>query len=254
MEPTFELGLQFGKERVNLAQRMKEYENQSKELDKKFLIIRCDMKNGTSYTKKFKKPFDDIFTDSMIETTGAVHNQYKPILSYTQSDEISFLFHNFDLFNLRRDKIVSILASTVTANFNKFISRKNPNLSVAIFDCRAFNLPDRETCLDYFQWRNRYDCQNNSLGLIASKHAKNEQLHEKNAYRRLNYISEELMQNYRKENIYGTFFKNSSIEKEGYNPITKETVLVHRKVAKSESFLMNEDKSNSFFHDLLINL
>ena len=61
------------------------------------MVARIDGRNFTRLTKdviKFEAPFDVRFRDMMIETTAHLMNcGFKAIYGYTESDEISLLFH-----------------------------------------------------------------------------------------------------------------------------------------------------------------
>lgn len=178
-----------------LGSRMKEYENISRfYLTKKCpVIIRIDGKAFHTFTRGFKKPFDTIFSESMIDTAEALCNNISGCkLAYVQSDEISLLLTDYDNVNTQPwfdnnlQKLVSISASIATFYFNKIFKEKVDKimstqaryetteylcaLSKAItnggmFDSRAFILPKEEVC-NYFIWRQQ-DAVRNSIQSCA---------------------------------------------------------------------------------------
>ncbi len=73
---------------------------------------------------------------------------FRVIFGYTQSDEISLLFHRDDqTFQRKERKILSVLAGEASAVFS--LSLGNP----AMFDARISTLPGLEQIKDYFRWR-----------------------------------------------------------------------------------------------------
>lgn len=247
--PTIELEEHFGPNRIRLGDKFKQLEKESIILSPFFLIVRCDMRGGTKFTKNLQKPFDKKFTDAMKSMQEKMHSIYRPTLSYTQSDEISFIFFeakNDVLFNLRRDKIISLTAAQVSTYFNYFMKS-----NFSVFDCRVFNVDSQITCFEYLLWRHYYDCQTNSIQQIARQFYSQKELNNiniRNIYELLKKKTK--IEDYPIENINGVFTKSIKIMKEGYNPLTKEHVNVERTSLKSESFLMKKDFSNSFFDSL----
>ena len=190
-----------------LSDRMKDYEVVSDyRLTKKTpVIVRIDGKAFHTYTKGLDKPFDNILSEAMnyvcrklIETIQGCK------FAYTQSDEISLLLTDWDksttdcYFNYRVQKMVSVLASSVTMYFNQYIVSKvlcwqksESELSkelfdkwvakagCAIFDTRAYNLPKEEVC-NYFIWRQEDASRNSIQSLGRSKFSFKQMLNKKN--------------------------------------------------------------------------
>lgn len=113
----------------DLDKRMKEYEYVTRNyLTKRTpVIIRIDGKSFHSFTKYFKKPFDEVLTKTMQDTTKYLcENIQNCVLGYTQSDEISLLLVDYKNINSQSwfdnniQKIVSISSSMATLSFNKF--------------------------------------------------------------------------------------------------------------------------------------
>ena len=114
---------------TDLDIRMKDYE---KITDQKLIrrlpvIIRLDGRSFHTFTRGFRKPFDDILIDTMQQTALYMcQNVQNCVLAYTQSDEISLLlidYKDFDTrpwFGNRVQKMCSIVASMATMAFNNF--------------------------------------------------------------------------------------------------------------------------------------
>ena len=112
----------------DLANRMKDYEMRDRYfLQKRIPVaIRVDMRAGHTFTRGFKRPFDDIFMKSMQETAKYMcENMGNAKFAYVQSDEITIILVDYDTletdcwFNYRTDKLCSISASMATMAFNK---------------------------------------------------------------------------------------------------------------------------------------
>ena len=112
-----------------LGKRMKEYyENipKIKLMRRTPVIIRIDGKAFHTFTRGFKRPFDEILIKSMQETTKYLCEKIQGcVLGYTQSDEISLLLIDYKnlnssaWFDYEVQKMCSISASMATMAFNK---------------------------------------------------------------------------------------------------------------------------------------
>lgn len=78
------------------------------------------MRAGHSFTKRFERPFDNVFMESMQETAKYLcENIQNCKLSYQQSDEITLLLIDYNklklntdcFFDYRINKLCSIVAS-----------------------------------------------------------------------------------------------------------------------------------------------
>ena len=117
----------------SLGDRMKEnYENRSKTyLTRRTpVIIRLDGKAFHSFTRGMKKPYDEIFHNTMNATMKYLCENIQGCkLGYTQSDEITLLLTDYDTlttsawFDYNVQKICSVSASMATMAFNKFLCR-----------------------------------------------------------------------------------------------------------------------------------
>ena len=202
-----------------LGKRMKEYyENipKIKLMRRTPVIIRIDGKAFHTFTRGFKKPFDEILIKSMQETTKYLcENIQNCVLGYTQSDEISLLLVDYKnlnssaWFNYEIQKVCSIAASMATMAFNKsFIKNAEEFMTDcassyemeglygketeewrlcdiyqkalekgAMFDARCFNIP-REEVTNYFHWR-QLDATRNSIQMVGQANFSHKELQNK---------------------------------------------------------------------------
>ena len=191
----------------DLAKRMKDYEMRDRYfLQKRIPVaIRVDMRAGHTFTRGFKRPFDDIFMKSMQETAKYMcENMGNAKLAYVQSDEITIILTDYDTletdcwFNYRTDKLCSISASMATMAFNKFFEAnvKNyiqnimPNILTplaetymkaaekgAMFDARCFNIP-KEEVTNLVYWR-QLDATRNSIQMVGQANFSHKELQNK---------------------------------------------------------------------------
>jgi Uncharacterized conserved protein len=205
------------------------------ELGTGFAFVGREYRLQVGNTEQFEAPFDVRFRDYMVETVKYLMGcGFRIVYGFTQSDEISLLFHAKDnTFGRKVRKINSTLAGEASAVFSLKLGQ------AATFDCRVIPLPNIERVADYFIWRQE-DAHRNSLNahcywalrkegigqgqateMLEGKSVafKNELLFQKG----INYNE---LPNWQKRGI-GVYFKDSI--KEGYNPVTKETVQTTRR-------------------------
>ena len=113
-----------------LGKRMKEnYEQiaQTKLMRRTPVAIRIDGKAFHTFTRGFRKPFDEILATTMQETMKYLcENIQGCVLGYTQSDEITLILQDYATletdawFGYKVQKICSIAASMATMAFNKY--------------------------------------------------------------------------------------------------------------------------------------
>lgn len=191
----------------NLGSRIKEnYENipKTKLMRRCPVIIRLDGRAFHTFTKGFNRPFDDILSQSMKETTKYLcENIQGAVLGYTQSDEISILLTDYATletdawFDYEVQKLCSISASMATMAFNKAFTKNAEEFMTdcaasyemeglcskgseeyklcevyqkaiekgAMFDARCFNIPKEEVA-NYFYWR-QLDAMRNSIQMVG---------------------------------------------------------------------------------------
>lgn len=178
----------------NLGDRMKEnYENRAKTqlLRRTPVIIRVDGKAFHTFTRGFKKPFDDILTEAMQQTMLALCKGIQGcVLGYTQSDEITLILTDYKKletaawFDYDIQKVCSVSASIATLAFDRCFldilrQRDIPLEDVhvdasnkgALFDSRCFNVP-KEEVTNCVLWRQQDAIRNsiNSVGQANFSH------------------------------------------------------------------------------------
>ena len=193
----------------NLGDRMKSYENITRTYlpGRMPIIIRIDGKAFHTFTKGFKKPFDDILMRAMEETAAVLCRDIEGVkVAYTQSDEISLLITNNDTwetqpwFGNNLQKMASVAASIATLAFNRAFWHEvnmvnNDYLNMedteqlktycravekgATFDARVFVLPADEVC-NYFWWR-QADAQRNSIQACSQSYFSHKELQHKSS-------------------------------------------------------------------------
>lgn len=205
----------------NLGDRMKNYENVTRTyLTRRMPVIirlqKLDGKAFHSFTRGFKKPFDDIFAKSMQGTMKDLcENIQGCVLGYTQSDEITLVLVDYQdrdtaaWFDNNIQKMVSVSASMATMAFNRYFAEgitkfdKENDLSPmayfndpeneitkmhdiywnachkgAVFDSRVFTLP-KEEVVNCLIWRQQ-DATRNSIQSVGQANFSHKQLQNKN--------------------------------------------------------------------------
>ena len=203
----------------DLANRMKEYEKRNQYyLQKRTPVaIRVDGRSFHTFTKGFKRPFDDILMKSMQETAKYMcENIQGAKFAYVQSDEITIILVDYDTletdcwFNYRTDKLCSISASMATMAFNRVFVKNvdewgrltfpnwdeggtNEEVDVdllklndayqraigkgAMFDARCFNIP-KEEVTNLIYWR-QLDATRNSIQMVGQANFSHKELQNK---------------------------------------------------------------------------
>ena len=208
--------------RDDLGTRMKIFYEQipkTKLMRRTPVIIRIDGKAFHTFTRGFKRPFDEILINTMQATTKYLcENIQGCVLGYTQSDEISLVlvdyqrFESSAWFDYEIQKICSIAASMATMAFNKFFNLHakeyvstlyehewtdvekqygdilyNAVEKGAMFDARVFNIP-KEEVTNYIYWR-QLDASRNSIQMVGQANFSHKELQNKSC----NDIQEMLM-------------------------------------------------------------
>ena len=208
----------------DLGDRMKVYEGISCNatlIPRLPIYARIDGKCFSNFTRNMIKPYDINMSNWMIETTKYLVKETHALLGYTQSDEISLAWYNTDpkadsLFSGKIHKLNSILAALATAKFNHAaidaIENKYP-----VFDCRVFNLPNKEELANAFLWR-ELDATKNAISSAAALHFSPKQLHGISGKEKQEMLFQKTGINF---NDYPVFFKRGTFIKK----IVVETVL-----------------------------
>lgn len=117
------------KKRDALGDRMKKYEyiTRTHLVHRLPVIIRLDGKSFHTFTRGFKRPFDEVLISTMQDTTKYLcENIQGCVLGYTQSDEITLVLVDYKKLNScawfdnNIQKMCSIAASMATLAFNRF--------------------------------------------------------------------------------------------------------------------------------------
>lgn len=191
----------------SLGDRMKNnYENRAKTyLTRRTpVIIRLDGKAFHTFTRGLKKPYDEIFHNTMNATMKYLCENIQGCkLGYTQSDEITLLLTDYDTldtdawFDNNIQKICSVSASMATMVFNAVFSELYHNamfneedptinpyfdtlfkkLNKAMFDSRCFNIPEDEVT-NCFIWRQQ-DATRNAIQMLGQCNFSHKELHGK---------------------------------------------------------------------------
>ena len=169
-----------------LGDRMKAYERI--ETEQKFkpnsiLYIRLDGRGFSKFTKGLKRPFDERLSNLMIETTKHLVNEFKCVVGYTQSDEISLIIENkYESpcdFEGKKQKLISSLSASATAFFNvnllATIPEKFNKGTLPCFDCRIFEVPNEDEACNAILWREK-DAIKNSVSMLAQHHFSHKEL------------------------------------------------------------------------------
>lgn len=201
----------------DLGTRMKTFYEQipkTKLMRRTPVIIRIDGKAFHTFTRGFKRPFDEILIKTMQETTKYLcENIQGCVLGYTQSDEITLVlvdyqrFESCAWFDYEIQKICSISSSMATMAFNKFFRNNVENFiqdcatdyetqglcgegtveydlcktyenaleKGAMFDARVFNIP-KEEVTNCVYWR-QLDASRNSIQMVGQANFSHKELH-----------------------------------------------------------------------------
>ena len=246
----------------DLDAKMRVYEQSLDQmlLPELYLVARLDGNRFTRLTKEicsFEAPFDVRFRDMMIETVKALMNySFRVIYGYTQSDEISLLFHpEEDTFGRKVRKYNSLLAGVASAAFSMQLGQQ------AVFDCRIVPLPTVERVQDYFLWRQE-DAHRNSLNAHcywmlrkqgksvaeATKMLEGQSVSYKNELLFQNGINFDKLPCWQKRGI-GVYWE--PVEKQGFNPITGKAETATRRTLKVDQELPLREEYAKFITTFL---
>lgn len=203
-----------------------------------YLVARLDGRSFSRLTKEicdFEAPFDVRFRDMMVNTVKQVMDcGFRVIYGFTESDEISLLFHKEEnTFGRKVRKFNSILAGQASAAFSLQLGQ------VISMDCRLVPLPTVEKVRDYFLWRQE-DAHRNALNAHCYWMLRKEGLDAQEATNQLEgksiaYKNELLfsrginfdkLPSWQKRGV-GVYW--TDVEKTGFNPITQQEVTAIRR-------------------------
>lgn len=225
-----------------------------------WMVARLDGRSFTRLTREvhpFQAPFDPAFRELMVATTEHLMQcGFRILYGYTQSDEISLLFHpQADEFNRKLRKLNSILAGEASGAFALGLGH------LASFDCRISQLSSRALVAEYFHWR-QLDAARNALNAHCyyalrqagqsvqaatsaleglSTAAKNELLFQQG----INVNDLPLWQK------RGVGVDWAQVEKVGFNPVTGEDVMALRRVLRRHLELPMKEEYRGLILSLL---
>jgi tRNA(His) guanylyltransferase len=155
----------------SFGDRMKRYERQyaGRLLDLVPAVARLDGRAFHTLTADLARPFDARFAAMMGRTTAFLVGETGARCGYTQSDEISLVWHEPKQgtmlpFDGKISKMTSLLASLATAFFNRILPEYLPDKAgeMPTFDCRVYSVPTRLEAVNYLIWR-EMDATRNSI-------------------------------------------------------------------------------------------
>lgn len=203
-----------------------------------YMVARLDGNRFTRLTKEicqFEAPFDVRFRDMMVDTVRALMQYgFRVVYGFTESDEISLLFHpDENTFGRKVRKYNSLLAGVASAAFSMELGQP------AIFDCRMVPLPTKGLVIDYFRWRQE-DAHRNSLNSqcywmlrkqgasvnAATSALSGKSVAFKNELLFQSGINFDKLPSWQKRGV-GLYWEDT--EKSGFNPITSQEVKATRR-------------------------
>lgn len=200
-------------------------------------IVRLDGWAFHTFTKNMKyiKPFDEKLSVRFIETIVDFFKVFNPSLAYYFSDEISFVFFEPTVFD-RIEKLNSLMPSY-------FASKFSTSDSPASFDCRIIPAINEDDIIKYMVWR-QAECKRNFLNGWAEKvMADSEELSPAQVAKSLMGLNgtqlKDLCKSKGVDIEYAPLWQQAGVIlyseyylKEGYNPITNESVMAERRYTK----------------------
>lgn len=246
----------------NLDSMMRMYEQSIDQvlLPELYMVARLDGNRFTRLTKevcRFEAPYDVKFRDMMVETVKALMTYgFRVIYGFTESDEISLLFHPEEqTFGRKIRKYNSILAGVASASFSLSLGQQ------AVFDCRMVPLPSLERVQDYFQWRQE-DAHRNSLNAHcywmlrkqgksvaeATRMLEGQSVAFKNELLFQNGANYDKLPSWQKRGI-GIYWETYA--KEGFNPVTGKTEIAERRALKVNDELPLHEEYSAFIAEFL---
>jgi len=228
-----------------------------------YVIARLDGRGFTRLTKethKFEAPFDKRFRDYMVETVAHLMNcGFRITYGYTQSDEISLLFHrDEESYGRNTRKYVSVIAGEASAKFSLLLG------AIAVFDCRVAELPTVDAVVDYFRWRSE-DANRNTLNAHCYWALRDQGLSAQEAARQLVCMSAARMYallmhaknlkfgdlpSWQRRGI-GLYWEDHG--KRSENPKTGQDVIAIRRRINRDFELPSKDTYDSFIRNLVHN-
>lgn len=149
-----------------------------------YMVARLDGRGFGKLTRiqrdEIVKPFDVRVRDAMVATCEhLMQGGFRVVYGYTQSDEISLLFHLGERsFGRKLRKYLSVLAGEASGKCSVLVGE------VVAFDCRIAELPNAGLVVEYFRWR-QDDAARNCLAAHCAAALRGEGLAAEEVARRL---------------------------------------------------------------------
>lgn len=254
-----------------LGDRMKAYEAPFDIVipRRNYMLMRLDGVAFHSFTKGYKRPYDETLVTMMDETAKALCEQISGAeFAFVQSDEISIVVTDFKKigtqpwFGKRLSKVLSVPAGMATSEFNrqlmlsKFTDCEFPmseasisgdsiaNLKMGTFDNRVWIMSEIEEVINYYIWRQQ-DCTRNSISMSAQTYFSHNKLEGVNTDQMQEMLFKEEGINW---NDYKTAYKRGRmIHKVYYEVILAEdrrTVIDRIEISQSEFERIKSDKKD----------
>lgn len=224
-------------------------------------VVRLDGRGFTALTKtgdEFEKPFDIRFRNYMVETSKRLMEcGFDMPMVFTQSDEISVVISpNCSAFGRRAQKTTTVLAGEASAIFTSSAGR------IGVFDARLLALPSKSAVIDYLIWRQE-DAGRNALSAQAYWALRRDGKTARQATQRLTGASvsdkNELLFDYGINfdalplwQKRGVLIDWEIYEKEGFNPITSESVVAQRRRIRVDDELPMRDGFRRYVETRLV--
>lgn len=223
-----------------LGSRMKAYE--ARETGRRAMpylpvYARIDGKTFSRFTRDMERPYDKRLISCMIETTRHLVAKSDALIGYTQSDEISLVWQTTSpksqlFFDGKLFKMTSVLAAMATVKFYqeavKYWPEKVEKYQL-VFDCRVFQLPNREEAANCVLWR-EIDATKNAVSMAARAYYSHNELMNKSS----GEMQEMLWQKGINFNDYpshfkrGTFVQRRKVMKELPDEVLEKIPEAHR--------------------------
>lgn len=219
-------------------------------------IIRVDGRGFSKLTQDYKKPFDDGFHAAMVKVATRLVEELSPVYCHTHSDEISIAFPpELDLFDREVEKLVSTSAGLASASFTANTAK------FGTFDSRIWIGATLEDAIDYFSWR-QADAYRNCIQSYCYWMLRDKGLSQRKATSEMrnkstSWLNETLFQSGTNINDVtpwhrrGTGLYKVMYRKQGFNPLTEETVFTTRKKIQICEDLFYGQSYRAFVEDLL---
>jgi tRNA(His) 5'-end guanylyltransferase len=258
--------------KTTIADRCKELEKSFDYKLKENLIIRIDGHKFSKYTKGMKKPFDNIFSETMINTTKDLVERFGASTGYTQSDEITLIIpevkdNQNQIFAGRVQKIVSLVSSYTTMRFNKhfevavmleketnnesYVETMKQKIGNAWFDARIYS-GDRIQVFESILFRTK-DANRNAKSMFASTYCSHKSLLNKNADEQIEFCKEETHKDFNDIRMFqkwGIFIKRTQYLKEVENCLEVKRSKI---VTFCETFIDMDTETYSEKADMILN-